>query len=98
LTAKRSIRLIFLIKRNKCDAHLVELAKAVGYELGLEIQDTASGGASDANTTSAMGIPTLDGLGAGGGLAHNRGEYFELDYLPTRIALVAGLVRRMGGR
>jgi glutamate carboxypeptidase len=42
-----------------------------------------------------MGIPTLDGLGAGGGLAHNPGEYIELDYLPTRIALVAGLVQRI---
>ena len=44
-----------------------------------------------------MGIPTLDGLGAGGGLAHNPGEFIELDYLPTRVALVAGLVRRIGG-
>ncbi len=82
-------------ERNKHNAHLVELAKAAGYELGLKIQDVGSGGASDANTTSAMGIPTLDGLGAGGELAHNPGEYIELDYLPTRVALVAGLVRRI---
>jgi len=74
---------------------MVELAKAAGSELGLKIQDATSGGASDANTTSAMGIPTLDGLGAGGGLAHNPGEFIELDYLPTRIALVAGLMRRI---
>jgi glutamate carboxypeptidase len=84
-------------ERNKRNAHLVELAKAAGHELGLQIQDATSGGASDANTTSALGIPTLDGLGAGGGLAHNPGEYIELDYLPTRIALVAGLMRRIGG-
>jgi glutamate carboxypeptidase len=83
-------------ERNKRNAHLVELAKAAGHELGLQIQDATSGGASDANTTSALGIPTLDGLGAGGGLAHNPGEYIELDYLPTRIALVAGLMRRIG--
>jgi glutamate carboxypeptidase len=83
-------------ERNTHNAHLVELAKAAGHELGIKIQDATSGGASDANTTSAMGIPTLDGLGAGGGLAHNPGEYIELDYLPTRIALVAGLVRRIG--
>jgi len=67
----------------------------VGLELGLKIEDVGSGGGSDGNTTSAMGIPTLDGLGAGGGLAHNPGEYIELDYLPTRIALVAGLVQRI---
>jgi glutamate carboxypeptidase len=83
-------------ERNSRNAHLVELAKEAGSELGLKIQDAGSGGASDANTTSAMGIPTLDGLGAGGGLAHNPGEFIELDYLPTRIALVAGLVRRIG--
>jgi glutamate carboxypeptidase len=83
-------------ERNKHNIHLVELAKAAGRELGLQIQDATSGGASDANTTSAMGIPTLDGLGAGGGLAHNPGEFIELDYLPTRIALVAGLIRRIG--
>ena len=82
-------------ERNKLNAHLVALAKEAGNELGLKIQDASSGGASDANNTSAVGIPTLDGLGAGGGLAHNPGEFIELDYLPTRIALVAGLVRRI---
>jgi glutamate carboxypeptidase len=44
-----------------------------------------------------MGIPTLDGLGAGGGLAHNPGEFIEVDYVPMRVALVAGLVKRIGG-
>ncbi len=82
---------------NARNEHLVELAKEAGSELGLKIQDVGSGGASDANTTSAMGVPTLDGLGAGGGLAHNPGEFIELDYLPTRIALVAGLMRKIGG-
>ncbi len=83
-------------ERNKRNAHLVELAKEAGSELGLKIQDAGSGGASDANTTSAMGVPTLDGLGAGGGLAHNPGEFIELDYLPARVALAAGLLRRIG--
>lgn len=75
---------------------LVELAKAAGNELGLKIQDVGSGGASDANTSSALGVPTVDGLGAGGALAHNPGEYIELDYLPTRIALLAGFVQNIG--
>ena len=83
-------------ERSKYNAHLIELARDAGRELGLKIQDVGSGGASDANTSAAMGIPTLDGLGAGGGLAHNPGEYIELDYLPTRIALVAGLVKKIG--
>jgi glutamate carboxypeptidase len=74
---------------------LVRLAKEAGRDLGIQIQDGGSGGASDANTTAAMGIPTLDGLGAGGGLAHNPGEYIELEFLPKRIALIMGLIRRI---
>ncbi len=82
-------------ERNKRNAHLVQLAKEAGSELGLKIEDVGSGGASDANNTSAVGTPTIDGLGAGGGLAHNPGEYVELDYLPIRIALLVGLVRKI---
>lgn len=82
-------------ERNRRNANLVQWAKEAGRELGLTIEDLGSGGASDANNTAAVGIPTIDGLGAGGGLAHNPGEYIELDYLPTRIALLAGLVQRI---
>ncbi len=83
-------------ERNGLNARLIQLAKEVGSELGLRIEDVGSGGASDANNTAAVGVPTIDGLGAGGGLAHNPGEYVELDYLPTRIALLAGLVQKIG--
>src|SRR5579863_5816018 len=83
-------------ERNKRNAGLVQLAREVGSELGLNIEDVGSGGASDANNTAALGIPTIDGLGAGGALAHNPGEFVELDYLPMRIALLAGLVWRVG--
>jgi glutamate carboxypeptidase len=82
-------------ERNQANERIVQLVREAGSALGLKIQDVGSGGASDANTTAGMGIPTLDGLGAGGGLAHNPGEYIELDYLPTRIALVTGLIRRI---
>ncbi|HEV2581709.1 MAG TPA: M20/M25/M40 family metallo-hydrolase, partial [Ktedonobacteraceae bacterium] len=83
-------------ERTAASARLVQLAREAGRDLGINIQDAGSGGASDANTTAAMGIPTLDGLGAGGGLAHNPGEYIELEYLPKRIALITGLIRRIG--
>jgi glutamate carboxypeptidase len=83
-------------ERTEGNTRLIRLVKEVGHEMGLKIEDVSSGGGSDGNTTSAMGVPTLDGLGAGGALAHNPGEYIELDYLPTRIALVAGLVQRIG--
>ncbi|HEV2654734.1 MAG TPA: M20 family metallopeptidase [Ktedonobacteraceae bacterium] len=82
-------------ERSERNAPLVNMVKEAGQELGIEIQDVASGGASDANNTSPEGVPTIDGLGAGGGLAHNPDEYVELDYLPTRIALLSGLVKRM---
>jgi glutamate carboxypeptidase len=83
-------------ERNAQNQPLIAHVRAAGASLGLEIQDVSSGGASDANTSSWAGTPTLDGLGAGGGLAHRPDEYIELDSLPTRIALVMLLVRRLG--
>jgi glutamate carboxypeptidase len=83
-------------ERSEHNAPLVQMAKEAGKELGLKIEDLGSGGASDANNTSPLGIPTIDGLGAGGGMAHNPDEYIELDYLPTRIALLSGLVQHIG--
>lgn len=77
------------------NAHLGELVKAAGRSLGLTLEGVASGGGSDANTTSALGRPTVDGLGAGGGLAHNPDEYIELDYLPVRIALICEVIRHI---
>src|SRR5438105_7031740 len=86
----------FMTFEHKGNEQLVQLAKEAGNELGLKIEDVGSGGASDANNVAVVGVPTIDGLGAGGGLAHNPGEYIELDYLPTRIALLAGLVHKIG--
>ncbi|HYL43054.1 MAG TPA: M20 family metallopeptidase [Ktedonobacteraceae bacterium] len=82
-------------ERNQRNALLVRLVQEAGSELDLKIEDVGSGGASDANNTAELDVPTIDGLGAGGGLAHNPGEYIELDYLPTRIALLAGLVQKI---
>lgn len=80
---------------SEVNAPLIHMTKEAGAELGIEIQDQPSGGASDANNTSPVGVPTIDGLGAGGGLAHNPDEYVELDYLPQRIALLTGLIERI---
>lgn len=82
-------------ERSSQNERLVRWIKEAGKDLGIAVQDVGSGGASDANNTSAAGTPTLDGLGAGGGLAHNPGEYIELDYLPTRIALLAGFIGKI---
>jgi len=56
------------------------------------VNDTATGGASDANTTSGMGVPTLDGLGPIGGNDHSPAEYLDVDSIVPRTTLVAGLL------
>lgn len=71
---------------------LVEHAQAVARRLGFEVHDTATGGASDANTTSGMGVPSLDGLGPIGGNDHSPAEYLEIDSVVPRTTLVAGLL------
>jgi len=52
----------------------------------------AAGGASDGNLTAALGIPTLDGLGAVGRGAHAADESVDVDAMPDRAALVASLL------
>jgi glutamate carboxypeptidase len=71
---------------------LVEHATAVAERLGFEVHDTATGGASDANTTSGLGVPTLDGLGPIGGNDHSPAEYLDVDSIVPRTAMLAGLL------
>ena len=71
---------------------LVEHAQAVAERLGFGVPDTSTGGASDANTTSGMGVPTLDGLGPVGGNDHSPAEYLEVDSIVPRTTLLAGLL------
>lgn len=74
---------------------LVELARDSAHELGFEISDAATGGASDANVLASLGLPVLDGLGPIGGLDHSPDEYVEADSLVPRAALLAGLIQRI---
>ena len=69
---------------------------ALAHRLGFETKDVATGGASDANTTSGMGVPTIDGLGPVGGLDHAPGEYLEVDSIVPRLALIAALLLEVG--
>jgi glutamate carboxypeptidase len=71
---------------------LVDHAMAVAERLGFTIADTATGGASDANTTSGMGVPSLDGLGPIGGNDHAPTEYLEVDSIVPRTTMLAGLL------
>jgi glutamate carboxypeptidase len=74
---------------------LAELARDSAHELGFEINDVATGGASDANVLASLGLPVLDGLGPIGGLDHSPDEYIEADSFVPRAALVAGLIQRI---
>jgi glutamate carboxypeptidase len=74
---------------------LAGLAREIAGELGFELRDAATGGASDANTTSAAGVPTLDGLGPVGGDDHGPREWVDLTSVAPRIALLAGLLSRL---
>jgi glutamate carboxypeptidase len=71
---------------------LVEHAKAIAESLGFTVDDTATGGASDANTTSGMGIPTVDGLGPIGGNDHAPAEYIDVESIVPRTTMLAGLL------
>jgi glutamate carboxypeptidase len=71
---------------------LVDHAVAIANRLGFEVRGTATGGASDANTTSGIGVPTLDGLGPIGGNDHSPAEYLDLASVVPRTALFAGLL------
>ncbi|TCB98422.1 M20 family peptidase [Micromonospora zingiberis] len=72
---------------------LLELAQSTARQLGIpNLVGAYAAGASDGNFTAALGVPTLDGLGAVGGGAHSADEYVCLDRMPERTALLAGLV------
>lgn len=75
---------------------LFRKAEAVAKNLGLEIEESTTGGGSDGNFTAALGIPTLDGLGAVGEGAHAPNESIFVDRISDRIALLAGLIRDLG--
>jgi glutamate carboxypeptidase len=73
-------------------SRLADLARAIAAEIGFDLHDAATGGASDANTTSWAGLPTLDGLGPIGGDDHSVDEWLDLDSIVPRTTLLAGLI------
>jgi glutamate carboxypeptidase len=80
------------MERLERSGRLVEHAKSVAAALGFAVADASTGGASDANTTSGMGVPSLDGLGPIGGNDHAPTEYLEVDSIVPRTTLLAGLL------
>ena len=75
---------------------LFEMAAAIGERHGVTIYEGGTGGGSDGNFTAAMGIPTLDGLGAHGDGAHALHEHVIIDSLPRQATLIAALLMEWG--
>lgn len=76
----------------KVSAALFARAKSLAAQMDLRIGECAAGGGSDGNLTAALGVPTLDGLGAVGDGAHSAHEYVLVNTMPSRAALLAALL------
>jgi glutamate carboxypeptidase len=76
----------------KMSASLFALAKSLATQMGFALGECTAGGGSDGNFTAALGIPTLDGLGAVGDGAHSSREHILVNTMPQRAALLAALL------
>lgn len=83
------------MQRTAAIGEMFENAREIASSLGFDLTEAAAGGGSDGNFTAALGIPTLDGLGALGDGPHAEYEHVIIDSLPLRSALVAHLLTRI---
>ncbi len=83
------------LERTAAGAKLFSMAQQIAAEIGYSLDEAAVGGGSDGNFTSALGIPTLDGLGAVGEGAHASHESISIADIAWRCALLAGLMERV---
>ena len=80
------------MERSCGTVRLYKQARAIAHELGFALDEAATGGGSDGNFTAAIGVPTLDGLGAVGAGAHAAHEHILGEHLVPRAALLAALI------
>ncbi|MGA8041363.1 MAG: M20 family metallopeptidase [Terracidiphilus sp.] len=80
------------MERTRGTVKLFERARTLAAELGFALEEAATGGASDGNFTSALGVATLDGMGAVGEGAHASHEHVVVEHLAARTALLAGML------
>jgi glutamate carboxypeptidase len=71
---------------------LLAMAEEFHKAVGMKFRHESSGGGSDGNFTGAMGVPTLDGLGVEGAMAHTLEEHIRVETLATRGKVFAGLL------
>jgi glutamate carboxypeptidase len=82
------------MERTPAIAELFAKALELGSALGIQVEESSTGGGSDGNFTAALGVPTLDGLGGVGEGAHATNESILVDRIADRVALLAGLVEQ----
>jgi glutamate carboxypeptidase len=80
------------MERSRGTVRLFRKARSLARDLGFELQEASTGGGSDGNFTAALGIPTLDGMGAVGEGAHASHESVIIEHLAPRTALLAGML------
>ncbi len=80
------------MERSAGIVRLFRQAQKLARELGVEVDESLTGGGSDGNFTAALGIPTLDGLGGVGEGAHAENESILVDRIADRTALIAKLL------
>ena len=86
------------MERGPAVIELFERASGIAAGWGRELREGSAGGGSDGNFTAALGVPTLDGLGATGDGAHAAHEHVQIPELAWRAALVAGLIASLSAK
>jgi glutamate carboxypeptidase len=82
------------MERSRAIAALFRQAKTLARELEIPLEEAATGGGSDGNFTAALGVPTLDGMGAVGEGAHAAHEHLLRAHLAPRTALLAAMLQQ----
>ncbi len=83
------------LERTPQVVELFNLARKISSDMGMGLAEASVGGCSDGNTTAALGIPTLDGIGAVGEGAHSRNESILEKRIADRAALITAMVQRL---
>jgi glutamate carboxypeptidase len=81
------------MERSRATVALFRRAATLAAQIGFELGEASTGGGSDGNFTAALGVPTLDGMGAVGEGAHASHESVVVQELIPRTALLAEMIR-----
>ncbi len=74
---------------------LLDVIFLEGKKMGIDVSSIATGGCSDGNSTAALGIPTIDGMGIVGANSHRQDEYVELASIPIMVTLISNVCKAL---